>query len=159
MCYITYNTLQYLLSRVEQRTMGKKKDLLVTGANIRSCTNSSSHCLTGNLPLYSSSMYFPTTLYLYLLHDLTYAHIPRRRRGKWGILTRKRKISHEASRDEKSVATTHPSPAVVSRGRSGPGIRHAPHRIGHHPGRGNSQEKSRSLIASQDQIFYNKGER
>ncbi len=61
------------------------------------------HCLTGNLPFYSSRISFPTTLFLSLLQDLNFVHLLWSRRRTGGILIRKRKISREVNR-ELSVA-------------------------------------------------------
>src|SRR2546423_5983909 len=65
-----------------------------------------------NLPFSASSISFPPILYWSLLQDRIFTHQLWSSRGTWPTLERKRKILHEASRDEKSVASTHRSPAA-----------------------------------------------
>src|SRR6266566_6824582 len=65
-----------------------------------------------NLPFSASSISFTPLLSWSLLQDRIFAHQPWSGRGTWYSLERKRKMFHEASRDEQSVASIHRSPAA-----------------------------------------------
>ena len=65
-----------------------------------------------NLPFFSSSRHVPTTVLWPLLQDRTFPHPLGSTRGRWRSLKRKRKFFHEASRQEKSVASPDRSPAI-----------------------------------------------
>src|SRR6266568_1338718 len=65
-----------------------------------------------NLSLSAASISFPPILSWSLLQDCIFAHQVWSRRGTWPTLQRKKKMFHEASRDEQSVASTHRSLAA-----------------------------------------------
>ena len=65
-----------------------------------------------NLPFSASSISFPPILSWPLFQDCIFAHQLWSRRGTWPTLQRKKKMFHEASRDEQSVASTHRSLAA-----------------------------------------------
>ncbi len=65
-----------------------------------------------NLSLSAASISFPPILSWSLLQDCIFAHQLWSRRGTWPTLQRKKKMFHEASRDEQSVASTHRSLAA-----------------------------------------------
>ena len=65
-----------------------------------------------NLSLSAASISFPPLLSWSFLQECIFAHQLWSRRGTWPTLQRKKKMFHEASRDEQSVASTHRSLAA-----------------------------------------------